>query len=342
MGNDRLRLGAIGVGAAFRHLHLPEIVRHADAVELLAVAGTSEASAARAADLVAAQGLPRPAAHADAHELLERELDVVLLSVPITAAHRLGLDVLASGAHLICEKPLGESAAEGAELVRAAETAGAVLAVCENVRYQPRFAAVAQLVADGAIGAPRAYVLNDLRYIGPDGRFSVTPWRQRGDHRGGYLLDGGAHVVAGMRAMVGETPTSVHAVPASFHPEHLGSPWDTALVNLRFPSGVVGQLALGYGSPDREAGHPKILGTEGTIVLKPRTIEVWRADDTQDAVIPLSDTGDGIAHEWDDVVGALTRGTPLAASPWEAVADLAVLDAVLESAGSGAVVDVRR
>jgi predicted dehydrogenase len=292
--------------------------------------------------MVAAHGLPRPAAHADAHELLAQELDVVLLSVPIGAAHRLGLDVLASGAHLICEKPLGESAAEGAELVRAAEAAGAVLFVGENVRYQPRFAAVAQLVADGAIGAPRAYVATDLQYVGPDGRFSVTPWRQRGDHRGGYLLDGGAHAVAGLRAMVGETPSSVHAVPASLHPEHLGGPWDTALVNLRFRSGVVGHLTLGYGSPDREPGHPRILGTTGTIALKPRTIEIWRADETQDAVLPLADTSDGIAHEWDDVVRALTAGSPPAFSPWEAVADLAVLDAVLESAASGAVVDVHR
>lgn len=339
--SDKLRIGVIGVGVAFQHLHLPNIVRYADALDLVAVAATSDASASAAAELVVGEGIPRPSTYSDAHELLAESFDAILLDVPISSTYALGLDVIKAGVHLICEKPLGESAAEGAKLAKAAEAAGVTLAVCENFRYQPRFAEIAQLVTDGLIGEPRAYFLDDLHYTGPDGLYSVTPWRQGGDHRGGYLLDGGSHIVAGLREMVGETPASVYALPTSFHPGHLGSPWDTALVNLRFDSGLVGHLALGYGSPDREARHPKILGTTGTLAIMEDSIAVWRPDGTKDAVIPLADLSDGTAREWDDFVAALCGGSPLTFSAWEGVADLAVLDAVLDSSENGEVVAVK-
>lgn len=337
----RLRLGVIGAGAAFRHLHLPNIARHSEAIEVVSVTASSLASASNAADVIAETTGTRPTPHENAQSLLASKPDLVLLNVPIAATYQLALEALRAGAHLVCEKPLGEDARQAADIVQAAETAGLFLGVCENFRYQPRFAQVADLVAEGTIGTPRAYFLNDLHYVGPDGLYSDTAWRQRGDHRGGYLLDGGSHIVAGLRAMVGETPATAHALPTSFHPGHLGAPWDTALANLRFGSGLIGHLALGYGSPDKEARHPKILGTSGTIVLKETAIEVWRPDASDDLVIDITDSSDGIAHEWDDFVAVLRGRESLAFSPWEAVADLAVLDAVLESAQSGEVTDVR-
>lgn len=341
MVTGKLKLGVIGVGIAFRHLHLPNIIRHAESLEIAGVAASTAASAASAADAVEEAAGVRPHAYSNAEELIGAGLDVVLLDVPIALTYELAMKVLDTGVHLVCEKPLGEDAREAASIVKAAEARGLFLGVCENFRYQPRFADVARLVSEGAIGKPRTYFLNDLHYTSPDGLYSVTPWRQRADHRGGYLLDGGSHMVAGLRAMTRETPTAVHALPASFHPDHLGGPWDTALANLSFESGMIGHLALGYGSPDREARHPKILGTTGTAVLKKATIELWRPDSDKDETIELVDTSDGVAHEWDDFVGALTRGAKLAFSPWEAVADLAVLDAVLESAEKDAVVAVR-
>jgi predicted dehydrogenase len=197
-------------------------------------------------------------------------------------------------------------------------------------------------VGSGIIGDPRLYYLNDLHYTPPDGMYSVTPWRQRSDHSGGYILDGGSHIVAGLRVMVDATPTEVHAVPTSFHPGHLGAPWDTALVNLRFDNGIVGHLALGYGSPDREARHPKILGTEGTIALKKDRIEIWRSDATKDETLELVGRSSGIPDEWDDFVPALRRNSALKYPALEAVRDLAVIDGILASARSGAVVPVER
>jgi predicted dehydrogenase len=338
----KLRLGVIGTGIAFRSLHLPNFARHKDRVEVVGLTSRTAESRDSAASLVADAMGRAPDVAPNIESLLMLDLDAVLVNVPIALTREIALQVLDAGHNLVCEKPLGESADEGAEIVRKAEMKGCMLAVCENFRYQKRFADVEEAVRSGTIGEPRAYMLNDLHYTSPTGTYAVTGWRQRGDHRGGYLLDGGSHIVAGMRAMVGATPESVHALPASFHPGHLGRPWDTALVNMVFPSGMVGHLALGYGTPDREARHPKIFGTTGTIVLKKGSIEIWRDDPAQDESRPLDDNSDGISAEWDNFVPALGGIDELRFDAWEAVADLAVIDAILASAETGTPTKVRR
>jgi predicted dehydrogenase len=341
MSDSRLRLGVIGAGLAFRHLHLPQLARHRDRVEVAAVATRSRKSAEAARDLTREATGDEPRVFASARELIASAPDAVLVTVPIAATHEVAHAVLEAGIDLICEKPIGESAQEAESLARRAERRGVVFAVCENFRYQRRFWQAHELVGDGAIGDPKVYFLNDLHHTPPDGVYSTAPWRQRGDHRGGYLLDGGTHIVAGMRVMVGATPREVHALPASFHPGRLRWPWDTALANLTFDGGFVGHLALGHGSPDREGRHPKILGTEGTLVLKRDRIEIWRSDPARDTTIELEDRSDGVEDEWNDFVLALTEGTELRFGPWEAVADLAVLDAVIESGTEGRPAAVR-
>lgn len=337
---NRMRLAVVGLGIAFRELHLPALKAHRDEIEISAVFGTRSESVESAADLVEAAMDVRPFGSTDLGELTKTIADAVLVCVPISKTYELAKLVLQKGFDLVVEKPLGESAEEAAEVVKLAESLNLVLCVCENFRYQAGFLQANEMVGQGLIGDPKAYFLNDLHYTPPDGMYSVTPWRQGGDHRGGYILDGGSHIVAGLRQMVGDNPIKVHSLATSFHPEHLGAPWDTAFANMAFKGGIVGHLALGYGSPDREARHPKILGTEGTIVLKKTHIELWRPNAGSDEKFDLTSVTSGIPEEWVDFLPALHKTKDLKFSAWEAVKDLAVIDAILESAGQNCAVDV--
>jgi predicted dehydrogenase len=336
----RLSMGVVGAGVAFHKLHLPNIARHHDTLIVSGVTARTQESAQTASDAIRDATGEKAMAFPDLKALLASNPDVVLLNVPIARTYDLAIEILRSGTSLICEKPLGETATQAANIVTEAERQGVKLAVCENFRYQPRFHRVREIVRAGAIGEPKVYFLNDLHYTAPDSMYAVTPWRTKGEHRGGYLLDGGSHIVAGLRAMVGATPCAVQVRATSFHPDYLGRPWDTALANLTFDSGLIGHLALGYGSPDREARHPKILGSEGTIALMNDRIEVWREDPSLDTSEILTDTSDGIGHEWDDFAAFLRDEAALSYSPWEAVEDLAVLDAVLAGADGDSVVQV--
>jgi predicted dehydrogenase len=98
-------------------------------------------------------------------------------------------------------------------------------------------------------------------------------------------------------------------------------------------------VALGYSAVDRDARHPTVYGRNGALALFDDHIELWRIgrDDPVDT-IPLESSGDGYRDEWLDFYDAVANGMPLRFSPEEAMADLQIILAGLESATSGKVV----
>lgn len=100
---------------------------------------------------------------------------------------------LDAGVAVVCEKPLGVTAAETATLVDRAASAGVVNAVCFNLRYYPQNQNAAELVATGTIGEPRllsgAY-LQDWLLLGTDWNWRLDAGRQ-GDLRS--VADIGSH-----------------------------------------------------------------------------------------------------------------------------------------------------
>src|SRR3954451_3547024 len=130
-----IRAGILGTGwAAGRHA---EALRRLPGVELAAVAGSDLAGAEAFAER---RGVP--SAHAGVAALLEDpSIDAVHVCT-VNAVHaEHARDALAAGKHVLCEKPLGVSAAETSELVALAEQArgarGLVSAVCFNYRHYP-------------------------------------------------------------------------------------------------------------------------------------------------------------------------------------------------------------
>jgi predicted dehydrogenase len=87
--------------------------------------------------------------------LADPAVDVVHVTSPnhLHAAHVRA--ALTAGKHVVCEKPLGVSSAESAELLALAEAAGVVHAVCFVLRHHAQNQHAAALVAAGAVGDPR-------------------------------------------------------------------------------------------------------------------------------------------------------------------------------------------
>ena len=280
----------------------------------------------------------RVSSRARVEDLLEDPgIDAVLIAVPIDLTPSMVGAAIAAGKHVLAEKPLAVSASEAVALWTAARDRGVVLAVGENYRFQPDWAIAHRLVSDGRIGTALMFMFNDVHSMPPDGKYTLTDWRRTGAHRGGYLVDGGTHIVAAMRQMVGRRLETVHGLQTAFHPEYLAAQNDTLLLNLKFEGNFIAQLTLGYGAFDAEARHPKIYGTDGTLAIMDDAIEAWSRHGTEQIAARTGQRGfDG---EWEHFLTAIQEGGDWETLVRESIIDLAVITAAIESASLGSVVD---
>ena len=143
-----MKVGVIGCGFQ-GSLHL-ECLRALGDVEVVAVCDTdtSRLDEVRSTHQVAN-------GYTDYRDLLERhDLDLVTVCTMPVHHMRMTVDAFATGAHVLCEKPLAMNAAEGAAMVEAARRAGRFLAVGLNMRFMPNSVAIQSFIRDGGFGRP--------------------------------------------------------------------------------------------------------------------------------------------------------------------------------------------
>ena len=306
-------------------------------INVVAVVARSQDHAAAAARMFGAT-FDGVSSRARVEDLLDDPaIDGVLIAVPIDLTPSIVRAAIAAGKHVLGEKPLADSVSEAVALWTAARDRGVVLAVGENYRFQPDWKIAHRIVSEGRIGTPLMFVFNDIHVMRADGKYTLTAWRRAGAHRAGYLVDGGTHMVAAARQMIGRRLENVHGLQTAFHPEYLAAQNDTLLLNLRFEGNFIAQLMLGYGAFDAEARHPKIYGTDGTLAIMDDAIEVWSRNGTEPIAARTGQRGfDG---EWENFVTAIQNGVDWEPLVRESIIDLAVITAGIESANLGSVVD---
>ncbi len=100
---------------------------------------------------------PRAAVYTDHRELLRRD-DIEVVDIATHPRERLPLvgDALASGRHVLSQKPFVVDLDAGARLADLADRKGVRLAVNQNGRWAPYFSWMRQAVARGLVGEPYA------------------------------------------------------------------------------------------------------------------------------------------------------------------------------------------
>jgi len=141
-----IRAGVIGAGF-IGPAHVESVRRLGD-VEVVALAGSNQASAE-----AKARALSIPRAYGSWRDLvLDPDVQVVHNCTPNVMHHEVILATIAAGKHIVAEKPLGITSRETAELVRAIGRTALVGAVCFNYRMYPMVQEARARVAAGALG----------------------------------------------------------------------------------------------------------------------------------------------------------------------------------------------
>jgi myo-inositol 2-dehydrogenase/D-chiro-inositol 1-dehydrogenase len=339
-----VRFGLIGYGAWGSH-HARAIAQ-TDGAGLLAIAARSAESrtAAQAAH-------PHATTYADYRELLARDdLDVVDVVLPSDLHLEVGQAVLASGKHLLMEKPMALTVAACRQLDALARSQGKRLAIGFEMRLSELWGKAQQMVAAGAVGVPR-YALIAL-WRRPYRQGSQN-WRYDVRHVGSWILEEPIHFFDLSRwyfAPLGE-PVSVYARASS---QRAGRPelQDNFTAVLNFPQDahvVITQTLSAF----EHHQVVQLTGTKGALWaswhgaldrdLHP-VASLRYFDGNQVHEIPLGKpTGEvyELQEEIAMMVRAVRDGGPLAATALDGTWAVGLCEAAQESIAGGGAIPVK-
>ncbi len=285
--------------------------------------------------------------------LTDPELDIVTICTPSGAHFEPALAALASGKHVIVEKPLEITTERIDHLMEAAAASGKTLACVLNRRFTPAmdaFKAAADQGRFGTLTSASCYV----KWFRDQAYYDSAPWR--GTWRldgGGVLMNQAIHAIDALIHLAGPV-RSVRGSAARL--AHTGiEVEDTAMAIIEFENGACGVIE-GSTCTWSEHGHParvQLAGTEGSVFLADESFEVWdfKNEDPGDAEIRATfkygaSAGLGANHpsaisfqqhqrNFEEIVTAIQEGREPATSATEARKAVAVIEAIYLSAHEG-------
>lgn len=343
----KTRIAIAGAGYIGR-AHL-EAVQASDSVTLSALVDPSPA----AKEIAARAGVPL---FASIEALLAQDRpDGMVLATPNALHVTQGLQCVAAGLPILLEKPLATTVAQGEQLVRAAEQAGARVLVGHHRAHSPIMTKACEVMRSGTLGRLVA-VMGSATFFKPDSYFDDNPWRK--EVGAGPILLNLIHEVHSLRMLCGE----IVAVQAFASNAVRGfAVEDTVSISLRFASGVLGTFLLSdtaacprsweqtseenkaYTSYADEDCYV-ISGTNGSLSVptmrlktypRPEDRSWWKAFEV--GVVGMV-RDDPIKHQMEHF-GAVVRGeaNPLV-SARDGLQNLKVVEAIAQAAATGSTV----
>lgn len=254
MSSNLLNVGIIGAGRIGK-VHAETLAFRIPEAHIVSIADVNRSAAA----CVAARCGIAHVVSSSEEVINDPRIDAVLIcSSTDTHAELIG-EAARAGKHIFCEKPIARSLAEIDTALEAVERAGVKLQIGFNRRFDANFARVRQAVVSGEIGAP------SLMHI--ISRDPAPPPISYVRSSGGIFVDMTIHDFDMARFAIGDEVEEIYANGAVHVDPEIGKAGDldTALIVLRFRSGVIGTIdnsrRAAYGYDQRI----EILGSNGKI-----------------------------------------------------------------------------
>ena len=198
----RLRVGLV----SFAHVHAPSLAATLGALEQVEFTGIHDEEEQRGRAAASAHGTRW---HSTLEALLGASEAIVIAST--NADHRRYTEAAAKArVHVLCEKPLATTTADGKAMIDACRAAGVQLGTAFPVRGSPALMALREAIASGALGRVRA-----IRATNP-GQYPGSWFGDKQLAGGGAAMDHTVHAADAIRWLTGDEFARVHAELGSF------------------------------------------------------------------------------------------------------------------------------
>ena len=252
----KTRIGVIGCGDISR-AHLKGYTSLGRATVVAVADSLTQAAKDRAEEF----GVER--VYEDYREMLDRE-DMVAVSVctPPPSHREIVAAAAQRGMHVLCEKPLAMSVAEGEAMVAAARWAGVILMTAFCQRFFEHVMKAKEMIAAGKLGE-----VHQFRFRRGEKTSYEHSWIGDPDLGGGLFWESGVHSADMFRFLVGEV-AAVYARGATRTQAIKGA--DTIAMVLEGERGELGMVEQSWSSPHSE-NRIEIHGELGSIAIDHNT-----------------------------------------------------------------------
>jgi predicted dehydrogenase len=192
------------------------------------------------------------------------DVDIVYVILPNSMHAEYTIRAAQAGKHVLCEKPMSNTAAEAEAMIAACRAAGRKLMIGYRCHFEAANREAIRVVRDGELGK--------LSVITAEHGFNAAPnqWRlNKALAGGGSLMDIGIYSLQAARYLTGEEPIAVSAMESTDKSDpRFAEVEDRINFQLKFPSGVIADCVSTYSA---NYNRYRAVGSERAIDLEPAT-----------------------------------------------------------------------
>lgn len=262
-------------------------------------------------------------------------VDIVYVITP-NSLHRTFTERAAkAGKHVMCEKPMATSVADGEAMIAACKAAGRKLMIGYRSRFQAHNIEAITLARSGALGPVRTVVADHGFTIG-----DPKQWRlNKALSGGGSLADIGIYSLNAARYLTGEEPIAVNAVESTDRSDvRFKEVEDIINFQLLFPSGATANCVSAYSV---NVNRYRVSGPKGWVEIDPATSyggQAMRAQlngQTGPREPAPAKAKSQFAGQLDHLSECILTGSDPIVGGEEGVKDLKVIEAIYRAAREG-------
>jgi predicted dehydrogenase len=275
--------------------------------------------------------------------LYRKDIDVIGVFTPSGTHADYAMMAVDAGKHVFTTKPMDISTEKCDKLIAAAEKAGVILAVDFDLRYVDDLRRIKLAIDNGRIGK---IILSDVRlkwyrdqaYY--DGGYPPG-WRSRSETEKGSAANQGVHYIDLLLWQIGPIE-SVYGKSGTF--THKIETEDTTVALLSFKNGSWGTFVTTTTSIPDLGTTIEINGGGGAIVLKTKEkglVDLYYCKDNPNASLEeFTLPEDRPMNIIEDMVSAITKGTPVAVNGITGRESTKVFNAIYESSKTGKTINL--
>ncbi len=251
-------------------------------------------------------------------------VDLVYIVLPNSMHAEYTIRAAKAGKHVLCEKPMANSAADCRDMISACQAANRKLAIGYRCQYEPHHLKCMEMSRSKELGAIKMIEAGFAFKIG-----DPKQWRlNKKLAGGGALMDVGVYALQACRHLTGEEPAVITAQETKTDAVKFAEVDESITWLMQFPSGVLAYCSTSYNF--NGLNRFNAFTENGFVRMDPAFSYSGNRMETSKGKVEF-DAPDQFANEMDAFAKCILENKPSKVSGEEGLKDLLAVEAIYKS-----------